>query len=120
MIVAGFGFRQGVRLESLRCALSKASGPRTVDRIATLDTKSPEIAPLAQELKLPVVPVSLADMQQQETATQSAASQSAYGTGSVAEACALAAAGQGAVLLGPRVIAEDGTATCALAQGEKA
>lgn len=119
MIVAGFGFRQGVGLESLRCALSKASGAHTVDRIATLDTKAPEIERLAQDLKRPIRAVSRDEMQQQATITQSAASQAAYGVGSVAEACALAAAGQGAVLLGPRMVAEDGTATCALAQGEQ-
>ncbi|MHA6346914.1 cobalamin biosynthesis protein, partial [Roseivivax sp. CAU 1761] len=43
-----------------------------------------------------------------------------YDTGSVAEAAALAAAGPGARLLGPRAVSPDGCATCALAQGKEA
>jgi cobalt-precorrin 5A hydrolase len=39
-----------------------------------------------------------------------------YGTGSLAEACALVAAGRGAQLLWPRVISADGSVTAALAQ----
>ena len=53
----------------------------------------------------------------QATSTQSPASRASRGTGSVAEAAALAAAGPGARLLSPRVISADGRATCALAEG---
>ncbi|ENO84722.1 hypothetical protein C666_16775, partial [Thauera linaloolentis 47Lol = DSM 12138] len=42
----------------------------------------------------------------------------ARGCGSVAEAAALAAAGQGARLLAIRHISPDRSATCAIAQGE--
>jgi cobalt-precorrin 5A hydrolase len=48
--------------------------------------------------------------------TQSARVRERFGTGSVAEASALAAAGPGARLLGPRVISGDGLATAAIAE----
>ncbi len=48
--------------------------------------------------------------------TRSAASLAATGTGSASEAAALAAAGPGARLLGPRLVL--GPVTCALAEGE--
>ena len=40
-----------------------------------------------------------------------------FGTGSVAEAAALAAAGAGARLLGPRAVSADATAVAAIAEG---
>ena len=49
--------------------------------------------------------------------TQSAKVAERFGTGSVAEAAALAAAGPGAQLLGPRVVSGDGLATAAIAIG---
>ncbi|MFP4328377.1 MAG: cobalamin biosynthesis protein, partial [Paracoccaceae bacterium] len=51
-----------------------------------------------------------------QTLTRSAYALDTYRTGSVAEACALAAAGPGALLLGPRAISSDRMATCALAR----
>lgn len=52
------------------------------------------------------------------TPTQSDHSRRARGTGSVAEAVALAGAGPGARLLLPRLIGPDRMATCAVAIGE--
>lgn len=54
----------------------------------------------------------------QPVLTRSAASQATYGTGSVAEAAALAAAGPGARLLSARLISPDRLATCAIAIGD--
>ena len=42
-----------------------------------------------------------------------------FGTGSLAEACAIIAAGPGARLVEPRVISADGCVTAALAQSER-
>lgn len=108
MIVAGFGFSSRATVESLKGALA-ATG-HTPDKVATLADK----AALLAGLGLPVIAVTgpLPD-----TPTQSPASLAARGAGSVAEACALAAAGPGAYLLGPRVVSPDGLATCAIAKG---
>ncbi|MBN8294778.1 cobalamin biosynthesis protein [Rhodobacter sp. NTK016B] len=112
MIVAGFGFSTRATLASLQGALAATGG--TPGALATLADKAPALAPLARKMNLPLIEVSgpLPD-----TPTQSPASLSARGTGSVAEACALAAAGPGAYLMAPRAVSPDGLATCALAKG---
>jgi len=116
MIVAGFGFSTSATAASLDDALSETGG--APDRIATATDKSQTHAfrALAQAHNLPVVAVSQNDLLQTDTFTQSAASEAARQTGSVAEAAALAAAGPGARLLGPRAISQDRQATCALAE----
>lgn len=117
MIVAGFGFRAGTGLESLRAALALAQrGVAPVTHLATAYDKAATLAPLARALGLPMAEVTGDTLAATATPTQSAASQKAYGTGSVAEATALAAAGPGAHLLCPRQISPDRMATCAIAQ----
>jgi cobalt-precorrin 5A hydrolase len=118
MIVAGFGFRQGVTLAALQDALHRAGGARGVTHLATLDAKAEGLAPLGQSLGVPVVAVSELDLQAQDTLTRSGRVQALTGVGSVAEAAALAAAGPGARLWGPRVVSADGTATAAIAEGQ--
>ncbi len=120
MIVAGFGFRSIASVESLREALARAGAAGRPGLLATAADKAAShvFASFARELALPVRPVADAELTLQSTATRSAASQAARGTGSVAEAAALAAAGPGARLLGPRVVSRDRMASCALAQGE--
>ena len=68
-------------------------------------------------LGLPVVAVADAALRGQATLTQSGRVQALKGAGSVAEAAALAAAGPGARLRGPRAVSADGTATAAIAEG---
>jgi len=114
VIVAGFGFSTQATLASLRSALAATGG--RAEALATLADKAPALAPLGAELGLPVIAV-IGPLP--ETLTQSDHSRAARGTGSVAEACALDAAGPGAYLLGPRVVSDDRLATCALAQGDK-
>lgn len=114
MIVAGFGFSTRATLESLRGALAATGG--SPQALATLADKAPALAPLAEALDLPLIAVT---GPLPKTPTQSATSLSARGTGSVAEATALAAAGPGAYLLAPRAVSPDRLATCALAQGAR-
>ncbi|MCE8009624.1 cobalamin biosynthesis protein [Aestuariivita sp.] len=116
MIVAGFGFNAQARVDSLLEAMALA-GP-TPDGVATLVGKADgEIfARFADLLGRRAIFVAAVDAQAQSTLTKSDRSIAAHGVGSVAEACALAAAGPGAKLLGPRVISADRTATCALAE----
>lgn len=118
MIVAGFGYRNGATVASLRAvlALAQAGQPR-VTRLAAPADKVALLAPLAEALALPLTAVSPAELAATPTPTRSPASLAARGTGSVAEAAALAAAGDGATLLAHRHISPDRMATCAIAQG---
>ncbi|MEM7721013.1 MAG: cobalamin biosynthesis protein [Pseudomonadota bacterium] len=117
MIVAGFGFRAAATAESLADAFQRSGG--CADKAATAADKAASNAfkTFAQTADLSIHPIDAATLTRQEVLTQSNASSAARGTGSVAEAAALAAAGVGGRLLGPRVVSGDGMATCALAEG---
>lgn len=118
MKVAGLGFRKDATVESLRAALDAAGGAAGLAALATTEAKSgdPAILALARELRLPVYGIAPEDIARQAVVTQSARVHAMHGTGSVAEASALAAAGPGSRLLGPRVTSPDGMATAALAE----
>ncbi len=118
MIVAGFGFRGEATKASLMAAL-QATAIRDVDALATPADKAdaPAFHALAEDLALPVLPVAASELKSTETTTNSAHSQTHRGTGSVAEACALAAAGPQAELVTHRMISPDRMATCAIAKG---
>jgi cobalt-precorrin 5A hydrolase len=116
MIVAGFGFRSGVTLAALQDALARAGGPDGVTHLATLAGKAEGLAPLGLALGLPVVAVTDGALRGQATLTRSGRVQALKGVGSVAEAAALAAAGTGGRLRGPRAVSADGTATAAIAE----
>ncbi|AMK25405.1 MULTISPECIES: cobalamin biosynthesis protein [unclassified Sphingobium] len=117
MIVAGFGFRTSASLASLEAALEEATGAKiTVDALATLDRKADQLAPLAHKLSLPLIAITADRLANQRTLTRSPASIAAYGTGSVAEAAALAALAPNARLLAPRAFSPDRRASCALAE----
>jgi cobalt-precorrin 5A hydrolase len=117
MRVAGFGYRGTATVESLLDAVARAGGG--ADALATAETKA--VAPQAQELAarlgLPLMAVPQRELQTAGTITRSKKVAERFGTGSVAEAAALAAAGPGARLLGPRVVSGDGLATAAIAEG---
>ena len=94
MIVAGFGFRAGAPLESLRAALRLAQrGHPSVTHLATVTDKLSGLSPLGQALDLPVLAISPEALSSVATPTRSVASLAAYASGSVAEASALCAAG---------------------------
>ena len=114
MRVAGFGFRQSVDLASLLDALAQAGG--TVDSVATVASKAPGLAELARHLGVPLIAVTLDDLGNQ-VRPGSDRVKDLYGTGSVAESAALAAAGQGARLVSARVTSADGRAVAAIAEG---
>ncbi len=116
MIVAGFGFRSGVTGGALMDALARAGGVAGVTHLATVAAKAEGLAELAAALGLPVLAVEPQLLAAQAVLTQSDRVEALYGTGSVAEAAALAAAGPGARLRGPRVTSADGTATAAIAE----
>lgn len=121
MIVAGLGFRASASLDALRDAFLRAGGDRA-EALATAADKADAAVfrALAAERALPVHAVALADLAGQPVLTRSARVHTLYGTGSLAEAAALAATAAGhlagARLLGPRAVSADGTATAALAE----
>ncbi|MDO8881345.1 MAG: cobalamin biosynthesis protein [Pseudotabrizicola sp.] len=114
MRVAGIGYRDGAPPEALHevLALAEAAGGR-VDALATLAEKVAGVKALAEARGLPVLAVAVAGVQ---TPTQSPRILAMHGTGSVAEAAALVAAGPGAGLVVARITARGGMATCAIAE----
>ena len=117
MIVAGFGFRRGATHESLREAYDKARASNHATHLATAADKAeaPAFKTLAKAVNLPTVALTPNALTDTDTPTQSPRVQAERGTGSVAEASALAAAGPAARLIGPRMISTDRMASCALA-----
>ncbi|WP_299780668.1 cobalamin biosynthesis protein [uncultured Roseobacter sp.] len=117
MIAAGFGFRKTASVGSLQDALDRACEAVQPDVLATPEDKATAetFRLFAEKIGIPVKAVPADILQQQSTTTQSEASQKVHGTGSVAEAAALAAAGPDARLLTLRHISADKLATCALA-----
>lgn len=116
MRVAGFGFRKGASAAALADALARAGGAAGVTALATAEDKAAGLQGIARTLGLPVIGVPKAALAAQPVLTHSARVKALYGTGSLAEASALAAAGPGARLLGPRAQSQDGTATAAIAE----
>lgn len=118
MIIAGLGFRREAPTEALRAALAQL--PQRPDALATVaeKAKAPQITALAAELGLPLRAIDAAALAAQETPTQSPRIAARFGTGSLAEAAALAAAGPGARLIAARVTTPCGSATAALAEGD--
>ncbi|MFT3966385.1 MAG: cobalamin biosynthesis protein [Sphingobium sp.] len=118
VIVAGFGFRDGADIGSLVDALTLAqAGFPSVRALATLLDKVPLVERLAGLLDIPFLAFGTEALGGMATLTRSPVSLAVRGTGSVAEAVALLAAGPGARLLSARHISSDRKATCALAEG---
>ncbi|MCA0994996.1 cobalamin biosynthesis protein [Alloyangia pacifica] len=118
MIVAGFGFRSGANARSLAAAYARAGGGAEALATAADKAKTPVFRELAETLGLPVIALPAEPLSTQPTPTRSTAALAERGTGSLAEAAALVAAGPGARLRGLRVISPDRMATCAIATGD--
>lgn len=122
-VVLGIGLREQAGTQALQALWEQAQAgskpPMTFCAVALLDTKAAHPA-LARWLHdaaphAAIIAVALGDLAAQQVQTHSPRLQALYGTGSVAEAAALAAAGPHAQLLTARVVAHDGTATLAVA-----
>lgn len=116
MKVAGLGFRAAATLHSLYDALIQVGTP---DALATSRAKAdaPAIRELARQLGLPLIAVDVAGI---STPTQSPRIVALHGTGSLAEAAALAALSPGARLVRARTLSKDRMATAAMAEGDPA
>ncbi|WP_291976716.1 MULTISPECIES: cobalamin biosynthesis protein [unclassified Chelatococcus] len=121
-VVAGFGFRQRATIADFHAALDAALADADVapDEVAEIAIprvkRSAIVEAFAQRQGLTLVPLSEVDLHgaSDRCLTQSARSIGALGVPSVAEAAALAAAGEGAQLIRPRI--KTATVTCALAR----
>jgi len=121
IIAIGIGCRAGVAGEAIvalvRRALAEARAPNGELRVFTLAAKAdePGLLEAARLLRAKLTPLPLEALQAQAVRilTPSAAAQARFGAPNIAEAAALAGAGEGARLIGPR-LAADG-ATCAVA-----
>lgn len=120
MKVAGLGFRREATLASLRDALVAAGGREGLAAVATVSDKaeSDALKLLARELGVPIKSVPADVLAGVSTSTRSEFVEERFGTGSVAEAAALAAAGRHARLISTRTVSQDRTATAAIAEGE--
>lgn len=125
MIVAGIGCRKGSSATAVLDAISHALTlhglqPEALDRLASGEIKrdEPGIQTAARDLSLPldIVNDDALGAVKHRCLTHSPKSIEATNAPSLSEAAALAAAGQSAELLGPR-IARHGV-TCALARSE--
>jgi cobalt-precorrin 5A hydrolase len=117
----GIGFRAAADLASLQDAMRlalEAAGGQQIDALVTEAAKSREkvFQELARVMGIPGLGVTQTDLEQMITPTQSQRIQDKFGTGSLAEAAALAAAGPDARLVAQRVVSGDGKATAAIAQ----
>lgn len=127
MIVAGFGCSSQAATASLHDVFVRMACVAKPDALACLDGRAAWLAPFARQVGLPLITLKPAQIQGIATPTQSARIQVAFGTGSVAEACALVvAAGSlhkeddrraAAVIAVARLISQDGQATGAVARG---
>jgi cobalt-precorrin 5A hydrolase len=122
MMIAGIGSRKGVSATEVLAAIETALEAHgltvtALSALATAALKQDEEAIFAagRELSLPVIVIEddALDAVSSRTISRSGQSQALAGTPSVSEASALAAAGNGAKLLGPRIVV--GPATCAIA-----
>lgn len=122
MKVAGLGFRQDVTLASLREALAAAGGADGLAAVATVSDKADAepLKQLARECGVPIKAIPADVLASFDTPTQSKLVTEKFGTGSVAEAAALAAAGPRARLIATRAVSQDRTATAAIAEGDSA
>ena len=121
LVAIGVGCRAGVSGEAIaalaRRALAECGAPEAEWRMFTLAAKAEEagIIEAARLIGAPLTALPLAALKAQAARilTPSAAAKARFGAPNIAEAAALAGAGEGGRLLGPR-LAADG-ATCAVA-----
>ena len=121
MIVAGIGARKKVTADEVLAVLDAALVTHGLPRAAIsalvssrAKSAEPAIAEAASQLGIACQGLSDELLRGVETITRSEASIAATGFASLSEAAALAAAGPGGSLLGPRVAL--GPVTCALAR----
>ena len=97
-LVIGIGLRPGADIGPLEDALRGQS----IAALATIEARAEALGSLARRLGLPLIPIPPRDLAGVVTPSASARIMALYRCGSVAEACALLAAGPGSVIVKPR------------------
>jgi cobalamin biosynthesis protein CbiG len=121
VVAIGIGCRAGAAGEAIaalaRRVLKEAGAPEGELRMFTLAAKAdePGLIEAARIIGVALTPLPLAALNAQagRILTPSAAAQNRFGAPNIAEAAALAGAGEGGRLIGPRL--KGGGATCAVA-----
>ena len=122
-LVIGLGFRDQASAQSIGEVVTKiaalAAMPGVASVLAVLEDKAahPSLLAAARATRLPIETVAADAMRQTDArvATRSEQVEKHRGVGSVCEATALAAAGEGARLVVPRMVSADRHATAAAA-----
>ena len=126
-VVLGIGLRAQAEASALQALWLQAQTAQAAQTapvsgfcaVALLEGKAthPALARWLQDVAphAAVIAVAQSQLPAQPVATHSPRLQARYGTGSVAEAAALSAAGPGAALRVPRLVAQDGSTTLAVA-----
>jgi cobalt-precorrin 5A hydrolase len=125
IVAIGVGCRAGVAGEAIatlaRRALAEAGAPKGELRVFTLAAKAnePGLIEAARLLRAQLValPLDALEAQAGRILTPSAVAQSRFGAPNIAEAAALAGAGEGGRLVGPRLAADGATCAVALSAG---
>ncbi len=116
-LILGIGFRETAPMASLNEVITRVlNGRGTPKLIATLDrkAKADQCKFIARDLNVEIIALSEDAIRGVDTPTKSDAIQIHFGTGSIAEACAIMAM-PNAKIITPRITSQDGTATAALA-----
>lgn len=119
MKVVGLGLRAAATAESLKELLQRLQAtPDLPLAVPAFREGHPAVLDLRQQGRR-IIPMPEAALNGVRTPTCSPRILARYGTGSIAEACALVAAGPAARIILPRVVSADGRATAALAQSDE-
>ncbi len=119
MRAVGLGLRAAANLEGVQHLFRRLQVmPPLTLAVPAFRQAHPVVASL-QAAGFRLVPIPEAMLLGVSTPTRSPRILARFGTGSLAEACALIAAGPGARLVQARVISADGCVTAALAQSER-
>jgi cobalt-precorrin 5A hydrolase len=122
--IVGVGCRaeatQSALGEAIEMAMIASAGP--LDAIATTTEKADTamVKAVAKQFNLSIIAIDPVDLFGKVTPTQSPRILARFGTGSLAEAVAMAGCEPNAKLLCSRQISSDGMATAAIAQGDSA
>ncbi len=124
VVAVGLGCRAGVEGATvaalIRRSLAEFRAPEGNLQLFTLAAKAnvPGLVEAARLMAAPLTPLPLKALQAEasQVLTRSEVVEARYGVPAIAEAAALAGAGEGGRLLGPRLV--EGGATCAIAVSE--
>lgn len=119
MRVVGLGLRAAATLASLEELFQRLQvSPDLPLAVPAFRESHPAVLDLRQRGRR-IIPLPEAALNGVRTPTRSLRILARYGTGSIAEACAIVAAGPGARIIVPRVVSADGCATAALARSDE-